>query len=47
MSTYRFIINLYYVCVCVSDNNYDWVHYFLFCYNIICVNCGVCECVCV
>ena len=45
-----FIINLYYmrerervcVCVCVFDTN--CVHYFfIFWYNVICVNCEVCE----
>ena len=35
-----------YVCECMFD--IDYVRYFIyFYYNVICVNCGVCECVCI
>ena len=38
---YKFML---YVCECMFD--IDCVCYFLyFCYNVICVNCGMCECV--
>ena len=34
------------VCVCARACDTNCVHYFfIFCYNVICVNCEVCECV--